>query len=225
MSSIASDPKTAVHYPEQNGEPLAESTLQFRWIATLQGGIAALFWRNPSIFVAGDLLWYPVEGDNTTRQAPDVMVVFGRPKGDRGSYRQWDEGGLAPQVVFEVLSPGNRPSAMARKLLFYERFGVEEYYIYDPDRRTLEGYVRSADGEFDPIKTMHGHVSPRLGIRFDMSGEELVVYRPDGKPFSSYVELMAQAEGAEAARRQVQQENERLRARLRALGVDPDAAG
>lgn len=37
------------------------------------------------MFVAGDLLWYPVEGDNVTRAAPDAMVVLGKPKGDRGS--------------------------------------------------------------------------------------------------------------------------------------------
>ena len=45
------------------------------------------------------LLWYAVEGDNKIRQAPDAMVAFGRPKGYRGSYRQWEEGGIAPQVV------------------------------------------------------------------------------------------------------------------------------
>jgi Uma2 family endonuclease len=57
------------------------------------------------LFVAGDLLWYPVEGDNKLRQAPDVMVVFGRPKGDRGSYKPWEEDNIPPQVVFEILLP------------------------------------------------------------------------------------------------------------------------
>ena len=70
------------------------------------------------MFVAGSLLWYPVEGDNTTRIDTDVMVAFGRPKGYRGSYMQWVEGGIAPQVVFEVLSPGNRPGEMEQKRLF-----------------------------------------------------------------------------------------------------------
>ena len=78
-----------------------------------QGGLDALFRDDPDVFVAGDLLWYPVEGDPKTRIAPDAMVVFGRPKGYRGSYKQWDEGGIAPQVVFEVLSPGNRPGRCA----------------------------------------------------------------------------------------------------------------
>lgn len=52
------------------------------------------------------LLWYPVESHPEIRTAPDVLVVFGRPKGHRGSYKQWEEDNIPPQVVFEILSPG-----------------------------------------------------------------------------------------------------------------------
>jgi Uma2 family endonuclease len=205
-----------IEYPEDNGEPMAENTLQFRWIVTIQGGLDAMFANNPNVFVAGDLLWYPVEGDNAIRQAPDVMVVTGRPNGDRGSYRQWEEGGVPPQVVFEVLSPGNRPGEMIRKSI-YEHYGVEEYYLYDPDRNELEGYVRSND-RFDEIPDMNGWVSPRLGVRFDMSGDDLCILRPDGRPLVPYVEL-AQAADQERERA------ERLAARLRAAGIDPETDG
>lgn len=78
--------KQQVIYPESDGQPIADNTKQFRWIVTIQGGLEALFKYEPNVFVAGDLLWYPVEGDNTIRKAPDVMVVFGRPKGDHGFY-------------------------------------------------------------------------------------------------------------------------------------------
>jgi Uma2 family endonuclease len=132
-------------YPERDGQPMSDNTKQFRWIVTIQGGLDSLFKDNPEVFVAGDLLWYPVEGDNKTRIAPDAMVVFGRPKGEspeatlceRGSYLQWREDNIPPQVVFEVLSPGNRLGEMLKKLRFYERYGVEEYYIYDPDDEDL----------------------------------------------------------------------------------------
>src|SRR5512147_3173235 len=120
-------------YPESDGKPMADNTKQFRWIVTIQGGLDALFKDDPNVFVAGDLLWYPVEGKPSVRMAPDVLVVFGRPKGDRGSYQQWREDEIAPQVVFEVLSPGNSLVEMLEKLRFYERYGVEEFYIYDPD--------------------------------------------------------------------------------------------
>jgi len=83
-------PKRKVVYPESDGKPLSDNTLQFEYIVTITGGLDALYRNDPNVFVAGDLLWYPVEGDNTIRSAPDAFVVYGRPKGHRGSYRQWE---------------------------------------------------------------------------------------------------------------------------------------
>jgi Uma2 family endonuclease len=174
---------------------MAENTLQFQWIVTIEGGLDALLLDDPNVFVAGDLLWYPVEGDNKTRQAPDAMVAFGRPKGHRGSYLQWREGGIAPQVAFEVLSPGNRRREMEEKRGFYARYGVEEYYEYDPDRGTLSGWLNSG-GEFVPIESMEDWVSPRLGVRFGLDGNALVLTGPNGERFKSYVEVVAEREQA-----------------------------
>ena len=132
-------------------------------------------------------------GRNTIVTAPNVMVAFGRPKGDRGSYKQWEEEGIPPQVVFEILSPSNYQIEMNKKLLFYERYKVEEYYIYDPEKNTISGWLR---GEFglDALGQMDNWVSPRLSIRFDMSGDELQIYRPDGSKFFSYTEISQQLE-------------------------------
>jgi len=69
-------------------------------------------------------------------------VVFGRPASDRSSYLQWREEGVAPQVLFEVLSRGNTVAEMTHKFLFYEQYGVEEYYVYDPDRSSLDGWIQ-----------------------------------------------------------------------------------
>ena len=200
-------------YPESDGQPMADNTKQFRYIVTIQGGLAALFADDPNIFVAGDLLWYPVQGKNTVRVAPDVMVAFGRPKGDRGAYLQWREGGVAPQVVFDILSPGNTGLEMTRKSQFYDRHGVEEYYLYDPDHGEMAGWRRGANG-LEEIEPMTGWVSPRLGVRFDLESDALVLTRPDGQRFETFVELAQRADAEK-------QRAERLAARLRALGVDP----
>lgn len=214
---------------------MAENTLQFRWIVTLQGGLDGLFRDDPNVFVAGDLFWYPVEGDNKTRVAPDTMVVFGRPKGDRGSYLQWEEDNIAPQVVFEVLSPGNRPGELVDKFRFYEHYGVDEYYVFDPQKNELDGWIRE-NGGFKAIDDTDGWTSPRLGIRFDLSSGDLQVFQPDGTRFATYLELLEQEETArQRAERERQraehewqraeqerQRAERLAERLRQLGVDPD---
>ncbi|NEQ41011.1 MAG: Uma2 family endonuclease, partial [Okeania sp. SIO3I5] len=72
-------------YPESDGLPLAENTIQFRFITTIVGGIAGIYKDDPNVFIAGDLFWFPKEKQPDIKQAPDVMVVFGRPQGDRGS--------------------------------------------------------------------------------------------------------------------------------------------
>ena len=215
-------PPTEIIYPDSDGQPMADNTRQFDTIVMIQGGLAALFADRPDVFVAGDLLWYPVEGSNTLRAAPDVMVVFGRPPGDRGSYQQWREGGLAPQVVFEVLSPGNTVAEMTRKFRFYEQYGVEEYYIYDPDRGSLDGWVRRGE-HLEDVPDMEGWTSPRLGVRFNLEGLDLVLYRPDGRRFETFLELEQRAEAERQRAEEAHQRAERLAERLRALGVDPDA--
>jgi Uma2 family endonuclease len=90
-------------------------------------GLDSLFATEPNVFVAADLFWYPVEGHPEIRMAPDRMVALGCPKGHRGSYRQWEEGGMAPQVTWEILSPSNTRREMENKRQFYERYGVREY--------------------------------------------------------------------------------------------------
>jgi Uma2 family endonuclease len=218
-----------ITYPESDGKPMADNTLQFRWIVTIQGGLDAWFHDNPDVFVAGNLLWYPVEGQPRVNAAPDIMVAVGRPKGDRRSYLQWEEGGMAPQVVFEILSPGNTIAEMTRKFRFYERHGAEEYYLYNPDTGELSGWQRQGE-VLEDIASMDGWISPRLGVRFERDGDTLVLYQPDGERFATYVELSAQREqarqDAEQARQdaeQARQRAERLATRLRNLGIDPEA--
>src|SRR5262245_56593026 len=161
--STPSLPRSQIVYPDSDGKPMADNTLQFQWIVTTKEGLERVYHDRPNVFVAGDLLWYPEEGHPEICQAPDVLVAFGRPKGYRGSYKQWEEGGIPPQAVFEILSPNNRVSEMERKLRFYERHGVDEYYIYDPDSVELFGRQR-AGGDLKTIAQMDGWVSPLLGI-------------------------------------------------------------
>ncbi len=231
-------------YPDSDGEPMSDNTLQFHWIVTIQGNLDDKFRQVPDVFVAGDHLIYAVEGDPTIRQAPDVYVVFGRPRGDRGSYKLFAEEGVFPQVVFEVWSPSNTAERMKQKREFYEKYGAEEYYILYPEfpahaeiwHRMEEQLIR----EFD----LDSWTSPRLGIRFRIRNGELAIFNSDGSRFLTFLELAARAadaqeraamasKRAEAAEKNVEEEKqraeaekqraERLAARIRELGGNPDA--
>ena len=183
-------------YPESDGKPMADNTRQMQWIVVLFGNLCALFAEAKDVFVAANLFWYPVEGENENPNAPDVLVVFGRPRGHRKSYRQWEEADIPVTVAFEVLSPNNDYMEMSDKEDFYERHGVEEYYVYDPEKNYLRIFVRQGT-TFRKVRPPHGFVSPRLGIRFELSGPELVVSYPDGRRFLTFEELDAQRQAAE----------------------------
>jgi Uma2 family endonuclease len=193
---LAKAPAGKFVYPESDGQPMSDNTTQFRWIQVLVGNLESMFRTRDDVFVAGDLLWYPLEGVAKVRVAPDAMVVFDRPKGDRGAYAQAEENNIPVTVAFEIISPSNTPVEMDRKLDFYDEYGVEEYYVYNPEANYLAGFVRKGE-VFRRVRPIQGHVSPRLGIRFALSDEELVIYRPDGKPFLTFDQLEAVRQEAE----------------------------
>jgi Uma2 family endonuclease len=231
-------------YPESDGKPMGENTLQVKWIVAILNGLEGVFRDRPDVFLAADLFWYPQYADPTNVTAPDVMVVFGRPKVDRPSYKQWEEENIPPQVVFEIQSPGNTADELAGKFRFYRRHQVEEYYLYDPATHQLQAWVRSVR-KLVPVKEINGFVSPRLKVRFEVSeSEPMKLIRPDGTRFRTYLELLSDAEEAQrqaaAERKQAESERKRaesqrkradtavrradaLAAKLRELGVDPDA--
>lgn len=203
-------------YPSTDGQPMAESTEHYQWIVTITGGLESLFKDNENVFVAGDLLWYPVESSPEIRRAPDAMVVFGRPKGARGSYIQHLESGIAPQVVFEILSRGNRILEMSRKFDFYQTYGVEEYYVYDHLSNDLAIWIRNQEqNRLEPIDDVQNWISPRLGIRFELTDESLNIFNPDGSKFLTYLEQVQQKEQALNAM-------SRYAAKLREMGIDPE---
>lgn len=215
-----SQTQTTIIYSDTDGQQMADNTRQFQWIVTIKENLDLLFADNSNVFVAGDLLWYPIEGNNTIRRAPDVMVVFGRPKGYRGSYQQWQEDNIPPQVVFEILSPGNTIKEMAAKLQFYQWYGVEEYYLYDPEKVDFAGW-QIMDGKLTIIEEIQGWVSPRLGVRFEMA-EELQIFTPTAERFLTFVEL---GQKLQQEKRRAEQAEARLKAleeRLKSLGVDPN---
>jgi Uma2 family endonuclease len=70
-------------------------------------------------------------------------VVQGVAKGERRTYKLWEEGQL-PAVVFEITSRGSRLEELGTKQALYAMLGVREYFLYYPLgeylRPPLQGY-------------------------------------------------------------------------------------
>lgn len=221
-----------VVYPDSDGQPMSDNTLQFAWIVYLKENLDT----QRDDFVAGDLLWYPIEGRPDIRIGPDVLVAVGRPKGYRGSYKSWVEG-QPPTVVFEVLSPSNSLREMMRKAAFYKGHGARELIVIDPEREQGWALCFGPEGLDEEAPSLDGWVSPSLGIRFAREDGRLRVYGARGEPFLTLSESQAEtareadraAREAERAAREAERATReaeratRLADKLRALGVDPDA--
>ncbi|MDQ3693878.1 MAG: Uma2 family endonuclease [Chloroflexota bacterium] len=73
-----------------------------------------------------------------------------------------------PDLVIEVLSPRTRGYDLVRKKAMYATAGVPEYWIADPDRRTLLVYTL-VDGEYDEVETTGGIIRSLVVPGFELT--------------------------------------------------------
>ena len=79
---------------------------------------------------------------------PDICVVCDASKLDfRGCIG-------APDIVVEILSPGNNKKELFNKYKVYEEFGVQEYWIIAPAEQTFLKYTLNEDGSYQPSRLM-----------------------------------------------------------------------
>ena len=81
----------------------------------------------------------------TTVLQPDIVVVCDETK------RQKTCCVGAPDIVMEVLSPSTANYDMVTKRLIYEKHGVREYFIVDPERRLVMAF-RLTDGKYTNVQ-------------------------------------------------------------------------
>ncbi len=81
-------------------------------------------------------------GQDTTVVQPDLCVICDPAK--------LDEHGCAgaPDLVVEILSPGNSSREMGEKFRVYEEAGVREYWIANPEEKVVLIYVLNDKGAY-----------------------------------------------------------------------------
>ncbi len=81
---------------------------------------------------------------------PDIMVICDKDKLDGKRCNG------APDFIIEIVSPSNPADDYIRKLYYYKNYGVREYWIVDPRRKTVtvnyfEDNILSVQYLFDSI--------------------------------------------------------------------------
>ena len=234
-----------IHYPDTDGEPLAETEYQFNPLTEMVHALRVHYEDRPDVYVAGDMFVYYRMNDVSANVAPDVFVVFGVDKHTRRSYFVWRDG-KAPDFVMEIASAGTYDRDIGEKRDIYLAIGVKEYWRFDPLRECFDPPLageRLVNDVYEPIPVgedasgiLRGY-SPALGLDICVREEELKLYDPFNRNWlrnlseseAGRVEAEAGRDAAEAARaaaeaamRAAAERNRELEALLRQHGISPD---
>lgn len=219
-------PVEEVHYPESDGQPMAETDFHFWAITELVDRLERRYQDQDDVYVAANNFVYFEKNVPSASLSPDVYVVFGVPKGKRRAYKVWEEG-ASPTVTFELTSRSTRREDKGDKMATCARIGVREYWLFDPEldylEPALQGY-RLRAGRYEPIEPEAdgGLRSEVLGVMLSLDGPRLVLHDSEtGEPVLTAGERAVAAEAARRAERlraeQAEAENRRLRAELERL--------
>ncbi len=120
---------------------------------TISGDVYGLIWnflrKKPCyVFAAPFDVRLPVSNNKvkvdrvTTVVQPDITVVCDENKLDVQGCKG------APDLVVEILSPGNTKKEMKDKLLLYQCAGIPEYWLIDPDHEFIIIYTLNEERKY-----------------------------------------------------------------------------
>jgi Uma2 family endonuclease len=91
------------------------------------------------------------DSEITTVVQPDLCVICDETKIDeRGCIG-------APDLIMEILSPGNTEKEMKLKFELYEEAGVKEYWVVYPSEENFAVFILNEKGKYDGAKIYAGN--------------------------------------------------------------------
>ena len=201
-------------YPSSDDKPLAETYAHlYAILVTLE--ILKQYLQGQQATVLADQFLYYVQGFPRLRVAPDVMVIFNVAPGGRDNYKIWEEKQV-PSVIFEITSEGTKEKDTSYKKTLYEQLGVKEYWLFDPKGEWIENKLKGYRLEKEVYEEITDSRSEPLQLRLEIESELIAFYRED-----TGEKLLAPSELAQALK-QSEEKAERLKDKLKELGIDPD---
>ena len=128
----------------------------------LQGSLFDYFQKKPCQLSAASFdVRLPIpnkKGKPDTVVQPDLCVVYDPGKLDK----QGCNG--APDLVVEIVSPGDPPRELREKFALYEEASVREYWLVQPAHNSVIAYVRNEAGAFVGLapRTLDDHLTSAI---------------------------------------------------------------
>ncbi len=218
-------------------EPPLETELHLRQIMLLLQSLEGLWSQRNDFYAFGNLTIYysPNQLKSEYFRGPDFFVVLGTERKMRKSWVVWAEEGKYPNLIIEILSTSTAKTDRGLKKEIYQNtFRTPDYFWFDPEAQELKGF-HLVDGQYKEIaENSQGYLwSQQLELYLGVYGGVLRFFTQQGELVPTLEEAatiakqetaeerfkatMAEQEAAEA-----KQETERLAAKLRELGIDPN---
>ncbi|MCX7593964.1 MAG: Uma2 family endonuclease [Fischerella sp.] len=189
------------------------------------------WWRNRNdFFAAGNLTIYdsPHQRKSSDFRGPDFFVVLGTERKPRKSWVVWEEDGKYPNVIVELLSNSTAVTDKGlKKQIYQDVFRTPEYFWFDPNNLEFAGFVL-VGGSYQSLEpNPQGWLwSQQLNLYLGVYQGELRFFTPEGQLVPTPEEVaeqeMQRAEQQMQRAEQEKQKSDRLAAKLRELGIDPD---
>ncbi|NJO42320.1 MAG: Uma2 family endonuclease [Cyanobacteria bacterium CRU_2_1] len=179
------------------------------------------WWRDrDDYFAAGNLTIYysPEKRKSEDCRGPDFFVVLGTSPKPRKSWIVWEEGGKYPNMIVELLSKTTAAIDKGlKKQLYQDIFRTPEYFWFDPETLEFAGFSLIS-GQYQPIQpnTQGWFWSQQLQLFLGIHHDQLRFFTASGQlvPIPEETALIAEQE---------KQRADKLAAKLRELGIDPDS--
>lgn len=132
--------------PCDDGEPM-ETEIHWKQMTLLRASLEHAWAERTDFYVGGNMFLYysEIQTKKNDFRGPDVFVVLDTIRRVRKSWVVWQEE-RGPDVVIEITSPTTEKVDRGDKMRIYGKvLHVREYYLYDPETETLEGYTLDPD--------------------------------------------------------------------------------
>lgn len=144
LSEVTLKLSAPIELPEEDGEPLESFWHYDAMVLLIQSIDQHLRDRDDYVVGGNHFIYYnEQQARNTDFRGPDFFFVWGRPRHTRRKYwATWDELGLLPNVIIELMSPSTRRvDLLPKKTLYQNTFKTSDYFCYDPFTGEFHGWT------------------------------------------------------------------------------------
>lgn len=219
-------------------EPEMESSLHYDQLALLVSCLE-WFWRDrQDFFIGANLTVYYSRQQLKKRdfRGPDFFLVKGTERKPRNSWVVWEEEGLYPNLIIELLSDSTaQVDRTTKKALYQSHWQTPEYFWFSPKTLELCGFRLGSQRVYEPIvPTDQGWLwSQQLDLYLGIHDRQLRYFDPQGQLVFTLqefnrleiqrTELECQRAEAEAQRAEAEAQKARAaEARANALALEVD---